>query len=87
MMFFNIIIVFINIFILTVSYFILRKKFDSRYLNKAVLDNTKKELVDMAYIAKENLNLSIEMLFDKSYCGFSIVCVIHFLFSVLRTGF
>ena len=44
MMFFNIIIVFINIFILTVSYFILRKKFDSRYLNKAVLENTKKEL-------------------------------------------
>ena len=43
-LFFNIIIVFINIFILTVSYFILRKKFDSRYLNKAVLDNTKKEL-------------------------------------------
>ena len=44
MMFFNIIIVFINIFILTVSYFIFKKKFDSRYLNKVVLDNTKKEL-------------------------------------------
>ncbi|MEE1289595.1 MAG: hypothetical protein UHW86_01035 [Spirochaetota bacterium] len=44
MIFLNIIIVFINIFILTVLYFVLKRKFDSRYLNKTVLDNAKKEL-------------------------------------------
>lgn len=44
MMLFNIIVTLINIFILTVSYFVFKQKFDSRYLNKTVLDNTRKEL-------------------------------------------
>lgn len=44
MVLFNIIIVFVNILILTVSYFVFKQKFDSRYLNKTVLDNTRKEL-------------------------------------------
>lgn len=44
MMLFNIIIVLTNILILTVSYFVFKQKFDSRYLNKTVLDNTRKEL-------------------------------------------
>lgn len=44
MILFNIIIVLINVLILTVSYFVFKQKFDSRYLNKTVLDNTRKEL-------------------------------------------
>ena len=44
MIFLNIIIVLDNIFILLVSYFVLKQKFDSRYLNKMVLDSAKKEL-------------------------------------------
>lgn len=44
MMLFNIIVILINILILTVSYFVFKQKFDSRYLNKTVLDNTRKEL-------------------------------------------
>ena len=44
MIFLNIIIVLVNIFILLVSYFVLKQKFDSRYLNKMVLDSAKKEL-------------------------------------------
>lgn len=44
MIFLNIIIVLVNIFILFVSYFVLKQKFDSRYLNRMVLDSTKKEL-------------------------------------------